>query len=108
LIYRCVLSGLGVFVGRKRFTTEDTEPHRVLISVLKSFPDDYRINADLRRRVPDACEFFPSPIRGRLDAVKLGVLTALGHQLFMSAHFDDPRSVEHDDKIRHADGAEPM
>src|SRR5215472_16934632 len=51
---------------------------------------------------------FPSPIRRRLDAVKLGVLTALGRQLFMSAYFNHPRAVEYHDQIRHPHGAEPM
>ena len=43
-----------------------------------------------------------------LDAVELGVLAAVRHQLLVRADLDDARAVEHDDEVGHAHGREPV
>src|SRR5262249_1130210 len=42
------------------------------------------------------------PVGGGLNSVEVGVLTALGHQLVVGSHFDEPRAVEYDDEVGHA------
>src|ERR1700730_15331517 len=49
-----------------------------------------------------------STIRGGLNPVELGVLSAFRHQRFVSADLSDARAVEHDDLIGHPHRAEPM
>lgn len=47
-------------------------------------------------------------IRGCLNSVKLGILPALSHQVFVRSHLDQPRAIEHQDQVRHAHGREAM
>jgi len=49
-----------------------------------------------------------SPVRRRLNPIQLGVLSAARHQLFMRADLDEPRAVQDDDEVGHADGAEAV
>jgi hypothetical protein len=44
------------------------------------------------------------PVGGGLDAVQLGVLAVLGHQLVVAADLKDAGAVEHDDEVGHAHG----
>src|SRR5262245_27324776 len=47
-------------------------------------------------------------IRGRLDPVQLGVLSAPVHQLLVGAELHEPRAVQDDDQVRHAHGGEAV
>ena len=47
-------------------------------------------------------------IRRRLDAVKLGVLPAGGHERLVRSDLDDASAIQHDDQIRHPYRREAM
>src|SRR5437762_1667703 len=65
----------------------------------KGCPKVVRSSVVRRRRLP---------ISSRLDAVKLGVWAAPGHELVVGADLGDARAVEYDDEVGHANRAEPV
>src|SRR5262245_47901887 len=81
-------------------TLSDGDPHAVLS------PTPGSASASLRARLNPTR--WGLPVRRGLDAIQLRILTALCHQLVVSAVFHQLRAVEDDDEIGHAHGGKPM
>ena len=92
--HRCVrtFALAAVRVKRKAYLRLNSNLHH---------PRNPRLNRSLERRRRLA-------ISSRLDAVKLGVWAAPGHELVVGADLGDARAVEYDDEVGHANRAEPV